>query len=189
MAKQVSWFRLNRALHRDIGYFCIGLTLIFSISGIALNHVEDWNPNYQVTHKQHIIADLSAKVESAEFPDWLLKKLDLDTTLKAEFWESPSRYKLFTKANHTLIVNPKTNSVTVEQIEARPLLRSLNFLHLNEARKAWTYFSDLYAAMLIYLALSALFMVRGKKGVWGKRGVLVVAGFAAPAFFVFLYAQ
>ena len=41
----------SRILHRDIGYFFIGTTLIYAISGIALNHMSDWNPNYSVTLK------------------------------------------------------------------------------------------------------------------------------------------
>ena len=38
----------SRILHRDIGYFFIGTTLIYGLSGIALNHMNDWNPNYKV---------------------------------------------------------------------------------------------------------------------------------------------
>ncbi len=38
----------SRILHRDIGYFFIFTSLIYGISGIALNHMSDWNPNYSV---------------------------------------------------------------------------------------------------------------------------------------------
>lgn len=189
MAKSINWFKLNRALHRDIGYFCIGLTLIFAISGIALNHVEDWNPNYDVTHEVITLEGIDERVESEDFEPWLLANLKLNTEIKARFWESPSTYKLFTKQDHTLIITPQKNQVVVQQVKPRFLLRSFNFLHLNEARKAWTYFSDFYAVLLIYLALSALFMVKGKKGVWGKRGLLVVTGFVIPAIFVALYSS
>ena len=41
----------SRILHRDIGFFFIGTTLIYAISGIALNHLSDWNPNYSVENK------------------------------------------------------------------------------------------------------------------------------------------
>ena len=30
--------RWNNLLHRDIGYLCVGMTLIYAISGIVLNH-------------------------------------------------------------------------------------------------------------------------------------------------------
>lgn len=189
MASSINWFKLNRTLHRDIGYFCIGLTLIFAISGIALNHVEDWDPNYDVTQSSHVLQGLQQRVEQDNFEPWLLTQLQLNTDIKARFWESPTSYKLFTKGDHTLIVNPQQNKVVIQQVKPRFLLRSFNFLHLNEARQAWTYFSDLYAVLLIFLSLSALFMVKGKKGVWGKRGFLVITGFVIPAMFVALYSQ
>lgn len=187
MSKSINWFKLNRSLHRDIGYFCIGMTLIFAISGIAVNHVEDWNPNYEVTQQRFEIDGLVARADQDDFAPWLLEQLDIDAEIKAEFWASPQQLKLFTKQEHNIAVSLADNSVVVEQVKPRVVLRSFNFLHLNEARKAWTYFSDAYAVMLIFLSLSALFMVKGKYGAFGKRGWLVVAGIAVPLAFILLY--
>ncbi|MFT6900575.1 MAG: hypothetical protein ACJAXS_000745 [Colwellia sp.] len=50
----IDWFKLNRTLHRDIGYLCIGLAIVFAISGIALNHVGDWDPNYIVERTEKV---------------------------------------------------------------------------------------------------------------------------------------
>ena len=47
--------RLIRLLHRDIGYIAFGLTIIYSISGIAVNHVSDWNPNYSISKDTLVI--------------------------------------------------------------------------------------------------------------------------------------
>ena len=33
-----------RVIHRDMGYIFFGMSLIYGISGIALNHLDDWNP-------------------------------------------------------------------------------------------------------------------------------------------------
>ena len=46
---RIRWRYWNRVLHRDIGYLCVGMTLIYALSGIALNHIDDWNPSYTVT--------------------------------------------------------------------------------------------------------------------------------------------
>ena len=43
--------KLNRITHRDIGYLIAGLTLIYALSGIALNHKHDWNPNYLIDNQ------------------------------------------------------------------------------------------------------------------------------------------
>ncbi len=44
----MSWRRWNYVLHRDIGFLCIGLTLLYAISGVAVNHIAQWNPSYRV---------------------------------------------------------------------------------------------------------------------------------------------
>ena len=133
MNKDINWFKLNRSLHRDIGYFCIGLTLIFAVSGIALNHLDDWNPNYQVTQETHLIPDINSVINQENFESWLLRKLNIKTKVKARFWQTPTEYKLFTTDNHSLLINAQNNSVVVEQVKARFLLKSLNTLHLNDS--------------------------------------------------------
>src|SRR5688572_16419067 len=54
--------RLNIATHRDVGYFFSSLIIIYCLSGIALNHVNDWNPDFiiqkktiQVTEKYSVL--------------------------------------------------------------------------------------------------------------------------------------
>ena len=42
----MKWRKLFRTLHRDIGYVAAALTIAYAISGVAVNHIEDWNPNY-----------------------------------------------------------------------------------------------------------------------------------------------
>ena len=37
----VNWHRLNRVLHRDIGYLAAGMTLLYALTGILLNHIHD----------------------------------------------------------------------------------------------------------------------------------------------------
>src|ERR1700754_98954 len=36
-----------RAFHRDIGYFAVGLTVVYATSGLAVNHLKDWDPNFR----------------------------------------------------------------------------------------------------------------------------------------------
>ena len=181
---KTNWFKLNRSLHRDIGYFCIGMTLIFSISGIAVNHIDDWNPNYKVEQEVILMEELSAHKDSPSLAIHLIQKLGLTGEIRAEFWESAERYKLFLNDDSNVFVDFETQKVTIETIRPRPILQSFNRLHLNEVKAGWVYFSDLFAVMLIFLSISALFMIKGRNGVLGKRGLLVVAGFVSPLFFI-----
>jgi hypothetical protein len=61
----------------------------------------------------------------------------------------------------------------------RLLLRIANWLHLNRGKKAWTYFADGYAAFLLILATTGLFMLPGRKGLIGRGGILVAS--ASPS--------
>lgn len=181
----INWFKLNRALHRDIGYFCIGLTIIFAVSGIAVNHIEDWDPNYKVSYEQIALPGIKEHVADDTVEQFVLDSLPFEFKLRTRFWQSPAQLKLFGHNETNIMVDIDKQILSVERIEKRIVLSAFNYLHLNEAKGAWTYFSDFYAGLLLFLSISALFMVKGKKGVWSKRGGLVVAGIALPLVFIF----
>ena len=33
-----NWRKLNNALHRDVGFLIVGLTIVYGVSGLAVNH-------------------------------------------------------------------------------------------------------------------------------------------------------
>jgi hypothetical protein len=74
--------------------------------------------------------------------------------------------------------------VVDEGQQPRFLLRVANWLHLNRGKKAWTYVADGYAAGLMLLASSGMFMIAGKKGFLGRGAVLVLAGIMIPVLYV-----
>ena len=47
----MSWRRVNNVLHRDLGYLLVGLTLVYAVSGVAVNHVGDFNPSYSTVQE------------------------------------------------------------------------------------------------------------------------------------------
>lgn len=49
----------NRAIHRDLGYFYLGLILSFSLSGILLNHRQDWHLTQYTIADKEISVDLT----------------------------------------------------------------------------------------------------------------------------------
>ena len=68
----------------------------------------------------------------------------------------------------------------------RFFLRAANFLHLNRGKKAWTLIADSYAIFLLFLAISGLFMIPGKKGLLGRGAVIATIGAAIPTLYVVL---
>ena len=86
--------------------------------------------------------------------------------------------------HRTLHANTKTGHVLDEGQKPRMLLRFANWLHLNRGKKAWTYVADSYAAALLFLACSGMFMLAGKKGLLGRGAVFVLLGIAIPVAYV-----
>ncbi|MEM9103889.1 MAG: PepSY-associated TM helix domain-containing protein [Pseudomonadota bacterium] len=184
--KRNFWFKLNRSLHRDVGYFSIGLTIVFAISGLALNHIRDFNPNYQVTRIEKPV-QIDVELKDELIIKNLLKNFDLKRAVKASYWESKHVFKLFFDEGHTLTFHSGQQKALFEMIEARPILPHFNRLHLNEAKHGWIVFSDIYAICLLYLAISALFMVRGKHRALGRRrGWLIALGALVPTLYIFI---
>src|SRR5262245_8205463 len=58
------WRAWLRAIHRDIGYVVVGLTVIYALSGLAINHIgtEGWDPNYHSYERERTIAPIAADV-------------------------------------------------------------------------------------------------------------------------------
>jgi len=74
--------------------------------------------------------------------------------------------------------------VTEQGREDRWFFRLANWLHYNRGKKAWTYVADAYAVLLLYLACSGLFMLKGRLGMRWRGTLLVGLGVAVPITYV-----
>jgi len=185
--KRFQWRRWNIVIHRDLGYLCVGLTFVFAISGIAVNHRADWNPNFDI---QHSVVPLEPLLElehgSTDFNAAIVEQLELSGEIRGSFRQSPTEVDIFLE-DITVKVNTVHWEATIESIKARPILRETNFLHLNESKKWWTYMSDIYAVSLLLLATTGIFMLKGKKGIKGRGKWLTLIGVAIPIIFLLIY--
>lgn len=177
------WRRILRAIHRDVGYFAVGLTLVYAISGIAVNHVATWDPSFEQFTRAITIDPAALTGDDQALTARALAELAITETPSDIFRVSDKRLDI-TLEHSTVHVNPLTGTIAEEGQRPRPLLREMNWLHLNRGKEAWTFFADLFAGGLIFLALSGLFMLKGRQGVLGWRGLYVVAGFAIPVVYL-----
>ncbi|MCF8231360.1 MAG: PepSY-associated TM helix domain-containing protein [Bacteroidales bacterium] len=175
--------RWNRATHRDLGYFFFGVTLIYAISGIALNHLDDFNPNYSVINSNYIFEEQLDKKEvtKAKTLEWL-SKAGYKDQYKKHYFPDNHTVKIFLK-NGSMIVDLQSGEGNLELLEKRPLLYEFNYLHYNPI-KWWTYFSDIYCVALILIAITGLFIVRGKNGIKRRGAILTIAGIIIPVIFI-----
>ena len=187
----MKWRKINRIIHRDFGYFFFGMTIIYCLSGIALNHkvIDNWNPEYNITQKPITVKDLpksQQKIDKA-LAKSITEKFDDPTNFKNYYFPEPNTLKIFIDGGN-ITLDIKTGKGKIETSRRRPLFYEVNYLHYNP-NKWWTWFSDIFAGALILIAISGLFILRGKKGIKGRGAWLTSAGILLPILFllVFLY--
>ena len=173
-----------RALHRDLGYLAVGLTLVYAISGLAVNHVADWNPSFAAIEREY---DVPAPLpdDDTAAAAVLAKAAGIDAAPIDVYRVSDDELEVAFE-QRTLHANPRTGHVFEEGESPRPFLRVANWLHLNRGKQAWTLVADAYAVFLLFLATSGMLMLPGKKGLRGRGWIFVLLGAAVPIGYVVL---
>ncbi len=180
----------NILLHRYLGYFFAGTTVIYAVSGLAVNHIEDWNPNYSITHTSGQIPPLKDPENiSATEARSLFTQFGIEKDFQPDnvFYPDDQNLEILINSHEKITLNVTTGTADFEKTSRRPVLHLFNFLHLNSGKKLWTLYADVYAVALLLLALTGLFMKKGKKGLWGEAGIWTVAGMVLPVFLIWLY--
>ncbi len=175
----INWRHLNNVLHRDIGYLAVGLTVVYAVSGVALNHVRDWNPSYRVEKTTRTIAPIHAAGRDAIVEE-ARRALGLDQPPRNAFRPDPDTLRLF-YPQQTYSVDLPTGTVIVERTRTRPVLFEMNQMHLNAPKRVWTLVADVYAVALLVLAITGLFVLKGRLGIKGRGAWLTAVGAALPA--------
>ncbi len=184
---KVKWHKIIKVIHRDLGYFFFGMTIIFGISGLALNHRDHWNPNYIIRNEAFSVPfnllhgnfDRKKAIEIAH-------KIDEDLTVRSHYFPNDSTVKIFLTEGSILIDLHKKSAI-LETIKRRTVFYEMNFLHYNKPKYLWTWFSDFFSFSLVIMACTGLFIIKGKNGLM-KRGVwFVIIGILIPMAFLFFY--
>jgi len=181
------WRKWFRVVHRDFGYLFFGLTLVYSISGIALNHLDDWNSNYIIVRKEIKVDNpgrFHPKITKPEVRA-ILEELGENYGYKNHYFPESGQIKIFLKGG-SAVINTETGNGLLERINRRPFFREMNYLHYNP-QVSWTWISDVFAGALVILAVTGLFLVRGVKGITGRGAWLTILGIIIPVIFLLIF--
>jgi len=180
--------RWNNVLHRDIGYLCVGMTLIYAISGIVLNHFKAGDflhPDYGKSYTDlHVPLPPGGNVNMA-YVNTVLDRVDEKENYKSHI-TGEGYLQIFLKKGF-VYVDLATGEAQMERKTTRYVIREMNTLHYNSLKRYYTWFSDLYAVALIVLAITGLFVLRGKNGILGRGAWLTAIGIILPALFLLIY--
>ncbi|MBA3458259.1 MAG: hypothetical protein H0T42_34575 [Deltaproteobacteria bacterium] len=174
------WRGWLRAVHRDFGYLAVGFTLIYAVSGIAINHISDWDPNFTSIEKTLTITPIH--VDLPDDAAVALVTAAAGTGKPDDVFRAGDEIRLTYSSGAQVTVIGDT--LTVQARKPRFFLRVANWLHYNRGKKAWTYMADLYAFMLLYLAISGIFMIKGRLGLRWRGAILIGLGLGVPLTYV-----
>ena len=155
-----------RILHRDIGFLLIGLTLVFSLSGVLLVYRQTDLLKSDTLVTRAVAADLSAN-DLGKTLHLRKVKIDGDDGRSLLFSSDPSvrdgRY------------DRETGSVTFIEKRLPSWLDKLNQLHKTSSSNAIHWFSVLYGVLLTFLAVSSFWMFKPSTRQF-RRGMVFAAG-------------
>ena len=171
------WFRV---VHRDLGFLIFGLTFIYAISGISLNHINDWNPSYTISSSVISFDESQSKLSAKN----LLTEIAPSLTYKKHFERSDGSVRIFVKGGVVDVIASK-NVAIIEVVNRRPFFYEFNFLHYNR-ESLWVWFSDVFAVILIIVSISGLFLVKGKYGITKYGLYWTLLGILIPSIFLML---
>jgi len=185
----VQWRKLFRALHRDIGYVAVSLTLAYALSGLAVNHLDDWNPSYRFAERDVELGPLPPGT-LAEQAAFIVEKLALDPrAVRGHFQETEHELRVFLTEGQEARVDLRTGRGQLKTLATRPVLFEVNALHLNNLKGVWTWIADLFAIALIVLAITGITMMKGARGITGRGKYFIAAGLTVPvAFIIYIHA-
>ncbi len=176
--------RLNVATHRDLGYFFVTLTIIYCLSGIALNHVNEWNPDFIIKKKK---VALSSDFANAEIDDQMVASLsELVGENSYKVYDAPTsdQLKIYYE-DASFHIHFEEGYGVYERVMRRPVFFQSNVLHRNSL-VGWKWISDTFAFLLIVLSLTGMFVLKGKHGLSGRGKWLVLAG-SMPPIIAFIF--
>jgi uncharacterized protein len=161
----VKWLRI---LHRDLGYFFVGITLVYGISGIIMiqkKHGQD--PAYATINEQ---LQLPKHLDEASFVSYWDKEIHRYELNRV--FSDHHKIKVFLVGGIGEY-DAQSGLLAFEVYKRKPFVHFINRMHFNQI-KGWTFFAYFFAASLIFFAISGIFIVSGKNG-FMKRGIWFMA--------------
>ena len=177
------WRAWLRAIHRDIGYLAVGFTVIYALSGIAMNHIDDWDPNFHATEVTRKIAPIPDGVGDAEATRRIAAAAGTSATDKIDdVYRAGDEIRVsYTDGTKLTAIG---DTLTVQHRRDRMFFRVADWLHATRGKQAWKFIADAYAALLLYLAVSGIFMIKGRLGLRWRGAALITLGLGAPLGYI-----
>jgi len=159
------------------------------LSGIILNHFKSGDfvhPDYSKKYMQLTVTLPANAVADKAYALKALEQVNEGDHFKSYITGTGYMQIFFT--NGSLYIDLKTGKAELEEKTPRYVLKEFNLLHYNNIKRWFTWFSDAYAVAMILLAITGLFILRGKNGLKWRGAVITAFGIIVPAIIILIYA-
>jgi len=151
-----------------------------------MNHRQDWNPHYSlVTEEVTVPATDQMEYTKAEISS-LLQKFTNKPLYKKHFITKDATVKIFVQEG-TVIYTPLEGKAELELLKKRPFWFQINKIHLAQTDRLWIWISDIMALFLLFVAISGMFLLKGKSGITGRGLWLTSIGIIIPLLIIFFF--
>lgn len=175
----------TRNLHRDLGYFYVGLIISFAFSGILMNHREYWHPEKYKVETKAIRVALPPKEEISEkYAEKLGADLGIDDKIRRHKITEEGVFKIsFEK--HDVEIDMRTGKGEIVSFIKTPVVAQTMKLHKSTS-ELWIYYGDVFGISLIVIAITGMMMVKAGRFSFKNRGwKLALAGLLFPLAILF----
>ncbi|NJM80216.1 MAG: hypothetical protein HC854_12455 [Flavobacterium sp.] len=174
----------SRSLHRDLGYFYLGLIITFAFSGILMNHRDNWHPEKFTIEAKEIQVDLPKNEKDIDdaFAENLTKELIIKDKIKRHNIRK-GKFKMQFE-NTEVEIDLETGKGEIVSFIKTPIVSQTMFLHKNTSNW-WIYFSDIFGISLLFIAITGAMMIKHGRHTFKRRGwKLTLLGFLFPILFL-----
>jgi hypothetical protein len=159
----------------------VGVSLVYAISGILLNHMEGKDPAFRT---EDVALQAEKGLSSQELAFWWNDRKNVPPLRKIlPIDEQHLRLML---EGGVGVYNSVTGALDYEKHSKRRFIYWINKLHYNQV-KGWSVMADLFAVSLVFFALSGLVMIKGKNGIAGHGKWYLILGLVIPVLYILFF--
>jgi hypothetical protein len=174
----------SRNTHRDLAYFYVGLIISFSLSGIFLNHRQSWHPRrYSYDKKEITTSPIIKDSVNEAFIAKFSKDQNIDDHVRR--FNADDKNLRISYVSHDVEVELATGKGKIEYYRVTPLLGQMTQLH-QDTSKWWIYYSDIFGIAMLVIAITGMFIEKGKFSFKNRGWKLALIGILFPLVFLFL---
>lgn len=169
-----------RIIHRDLGFLMVGVTVIYAISGILLNHMNGEDPAY---NSESVKTTIQKGYTAEQLENYWIESSN-EFEIKKINAIDENHLRIFLNGGIG-VYTIDTGDLIYETHKKRAFVYWINKLHYNRI-DGWFWIGDLFAGSLILFAITSLVMVAGKNGLAGRGKWYLLIGLLIPIIYILL---